>query len=226
MVVAFTRSAPLLERLAEPARRLIVHDPTPPASGGHAALWLAQAVAPLLGSAPTLSLADVPVLSFTDAEQRDADDRTRGLPARFLAVHPGSGSPSKNWPAERFLETARRLAGDDPWLLVAGPAEAGLAAPSGAILARASGRCGCSAPRSRGPASSSATTPASRTSPRPRALRRSRSSAPPTPTSGRPWARGVATLRAPGGSIAALDLEAVLGAARRLRSAASGLPSG
>jgi len=135
-VVAFTRSVPLLERLAEPARRLIVHDPTPPASGGHAALWLAHAVAPLLSSAPTLSLADVPVLSFTDAEQHDADNRTRGLPARFLAVHPGSGSPSKNWPVGRFFETARRLAGEDPWLLVTGPAEAELAAPSGAILAR------------------------------------------------------------------------------------------
>jgi heptosyltransferase III len=27
---------------------------------------------------------------------------------RPLAIHPGSGSPRKNWPVERFLETARR----------------------------------------------------------------------------------------------------------------------
>src|SRR3990172_6927093 len=51
-------------------------------------------------------LADVPVLSFTDAEQRDAENRPRGLPARFLAVHPGSGSPSKNWHLARVLEAA------------------------------------------------------------------------------------------------------------------------
>ncbi|MGH7152096.1 MAG: glycosyltransferase family 9 protein, partial [Planctomycetota bacterium] len=30
-------------------------------------------------------------------------------PGRVLAVHPGSGSPRKNWPADRFAEVATRF---------------------------------------------------------------------------------------------------------------------
>ena len=33
----------------------------------------------------------------------------RGLHGKPIVVHPGSGSPSKNWPAERFVEVIRRL---------------------------------------------------------------------------------------------------------------------
>jgi ADP-heptose:LPS heptosyltransferase len=58
------------------------------------------------------------------------------LPAGFLAVHPGSGSPAKNWPFDRFVETARRLSPGRPWLLVLGPAEDAAAPPAGAIVAR------------------------------------------------------------------------------------------
>ena len=93
-------------------------------------------MAPLVVSAPASGPVDVPILSFTDTECGDAADLTHALVPRFLAVHPGSGSPSKNWPTSRFLEAAGRLAGPEPWLLVAGPAEAGLEAPRGAILAR------------------------------------------------------------------------------------------
>jgi len=46
------------------------------------------------------------------------------LPARFLAIHPGSGSLVKNWPADRFAALARSVSRDRPWLLVEGPAEA------------------------------------------------------------------------------------------------------
>ncbi len=48
---------------------------------------------------------------------------TRDLPEGFLAVHPGSGSPAKNWPTERFAEAAHRLSDGRPCLLVLGPAE-------------------------------------------------------------------------------------------------------
>lgn len=34
----------------------------------------------------------------------------RGLEEPVLALHPGSGSPKKNWPADRFVEVARRAA--------------------------------------------------------------------------------------------------------------------
>ena len=44
-----------------------------------------------------------------------------GLPRASIAIHPGSGSPAKNWPAERWVELAARLEG--PFLLVLGEAE-------------------------------------------------------------------------------------------------------
>lgn len=34
----------------------------------------------------------------------------RGLEKTAVAIHPGSGSPRKNWPADRFAELARKLA--------------------------------------------------------------------------------------------------------------------
>ena len=37
------------------------------------------------------------------------------------AIHPGSGSPRKNWPAERWIEVIKRL--DQPMLLILGEAE-------------------------------------------------------------------------------------------------------
>ena len=35
--------------------------------------------------------------------------RSLGLKGRPAAVHPGSGSPAKNWPVERYVEIVRRL---------------------------------------------------------------------------------------------------------------------
>jgi ADP-heptose:LPS heptosyltransferase len=58
------------------------------------------------------------------------------MPAGFLAVHPGSGSRVKNWPFDRFIETARRLSPGRPWLLVLGPAEDDVRPPPDARLAR------------------------------------------------------------------------------------------
>jgi ADP-heptose:LPS heptosyltransferase len=136
LVVAYSRSPSLIERLAERARRLIVHDPAPPASGPHAARWLEQAIAPLVGALPEATTPAAGLLTFTDAEQREADGRIRSLPPRFLAVHPGSGSPGKNWPLDRFAAAAGRLAGEEPWLLVQGPAEESLVAPAQALVAR------------------------------------------------------------------------------------------
>lgn len=42
-----------------------------------------------------------------------------------IALHPGSGGASKNWPAARWLELLRRIAGETNWrvLLVGGEAE-------------------------------------------------------------------------------------------------------
>jgi ADP-heptose:LPS heptosyltransferase len=130
LVIAYTRSAPVLDALGPRARLLVHRDPAPPAAGPHASIWLA-------GALETLGLraaADPEPLRFTPAETAEAEVATSGLPPRFLAVHPGSGSPGKNWPFLRFAEAAARLTGGQPWLLVLGPAEdellAGGAAPA------------------------------------------------------------------------------------------------
>jgi hypothetical protein len=133
VVVALTRSGPVLEVLHAFSRRVLAHDPAPPLGGPHASLWLAQSLSPLglfAGSNPP------PPLSFSVDERRQARERTGDLLDGFLAVHPGSGSPDKNWPAERFVELARRLSDARPWLLVQGPAEERMAVPPDAIVAR------------------------------------------------------------------------------------------
>jgi ADP-heptose:LPS heptosyltransferase len=124
-VVAYTRSRSLTDALRPRARLLLVHDPAPPARGPHASHWLAQPIA-------TLGVSDgpePPELTFSGEEQALAEALLRRLPPRFLAFHPGSGSATKNWPAERFLALARQLDGHPslgrpPSLLVLGPAEA------------------------------------------------------------------------------------------------------
>jgi heptosyltransferase III len=57
--------------------------------------------------------------------------------AGAVVIHPGSGSPRKNWPLERFVELARLLEADGRkvrW--IAGPAEEGLAVPPSVSLWR------------------------------------------------------------------------------------------
>jgi heptosyltransferase III len=131
-VVAFTRAAPVLAALGEKARRLVVRDPSPPVGGPHASRWLAGALEGL-GIDPR---PEPPNLGFTDAERRAAESLVAGLPPGFLAVHPGSGSPAKNWPLARFAEAGQQLSPGRPWLLVLGPAERRVEAPPGAVVAR------------------------------------------------------------------------------------------
>jgi ADP-heptose:LPS heptosyltransferase len=224
VVVAYTRSAPVLEALAARTRRLIHQDPAPPNTGPHAARWLSRAVEPLLAGR-SLTLETGGVLEFTDEERQRADASTRELPDGFVSVHPGSGSPAKNWPFARFVETARALAEGRRWLLVAGPAESALAAPADAVLARewplrvlgaaltrSSLFLGNDAGVSHLAAAVGAPTLAL--------------FGPTDPSLWAPVGPRVKTLRAPGGSLDALGVAAVLAAARELRSAASGPPSG
>jgi heptosyltransferase-3 len=131
-VVAYTRSAPVLEALGRRARRLVARDPAPPPGGPHASLWLAEGLAPLAVDPRH----EPPSLLFTEAEGLEAEALAAGMPAGFLAVHPGSGSRAKNWPFDRFVETARRLSPGRTWLLILGPAEEDVSPPPRARLAR------------------------------------------------------------------------------------------
>jgi heptosyltransferase-3 len=131
-VIAFTRSPPALAALRMRARRVVARDPAPPAGGPHASRWLAGALVHLgIDSLPEPS-----PLRFTDSERGEAGTLTENLPTGFLAVHPGSGSPAKNWPLDRFAATAGRLSPGRPWLLVLGPAEHEAVPPPGAVVAR------------------------------------------------------------------------------------------
>jgi heptosyltransferase-2 len=100
----------------------------------HAARWYCSAI-PEHGGEP-----EPPPLRATEAEEAQAAPWRERLPPDFIAIHPGSGSPSKNWPADRFAAVARALSPHRPWLLIAGPADAAAVAPlaqrPGAIVAR------------------------------------------------------------------------------------------
>jgi ADP-heptose:LPS heptosyltransferase len=136
--VVYSRDAALARTIGALIARVVVHDPLPPSGTGHAADWLARPVASL-----GINCSDGPaLLQATDEEQERAAAILRDLPDRFLAVHPGSGSPAKTWPADRFGEVVDAL-GVERFLLVEGPADAAAAAPlrarRGAVLARGLG---------------------------------------------------------------------------------------
>ena len=48
-------------------------------------------------------------LHLPEAVAKAGVDRVRAFGGRVVAIHPGSGSPRKNWPLERFIETAKTL---------------------------------------------------------------------------------------------------------------------
>lgn len=50
-----------------------------------------------------------PRLIMPEARLAEGRGRIAALRAPVLAIHPGSGSPSKNWPLENFTAVARRL---------------------------------------------------------------------------------------------------------------------
>jgi ADP-heptose:LPS heptosyltransferase len=124
--IAFTRRAEVAARLRVLIPRVIVRDPEP--GEGHASPWLAEAARDLGAVADPLP----PDLEPTPEEREAARPFRSRLPPRFLALHPGSGSTAKNWPADRFAALARGLAPSRPWLLVSGPADEAATAALGA----------------------------------------------------------------------------------------------
>jgi heptosyltransferase-3 len=116
-IVAYTRSRDLqrgLERLGPP---VVAHDPTPP-PGEHAARWLARALP------AGVRMVDTPaVCRASEGEALSARPFLRALPDGFVAIHPGSGSPAKNWPTARYRELLAALAPPRPWLVACGPAD-------------------------------------------------------------------------------------------------------
>jgi heptosyltransferase-2 len=137
-VIAYTASADLLRGLARAASsaQIVAQPPQPPPAGPHAAHWLAQSVA-RLGANPGVT---PPTFAASEVETAPARPWLDRLGRRFLAIHPGSGAPRKNWPADRFALLIERVTGARPFLLVEGPADADAAtfarAIPGAVHAR------------------------------------------------------------------------------------------
>jgi heptosyltransferase-2 len=117
----------VVDRLRTLIARVIVRDPVPKA--GHAALWVLDAAREL----GAVAVPAVPDMVPTEAERAAARPLLARLPPRFLALHPGSGSPEKNWPVDRFAAVPRALSPSRPWLLVIGPAEEEAAAALGGL---------------------------------------------------------------------------------------------
>jgi ADP-heptose:LPS heptosyltransferase len=124
LAVAYTRSDEVRDGLARLAERVLAWDPAPPPNV-HASEWLARPLAELGLHAP----ATIPSLVFSDGERQAARAWSEKVPRHFLAVHPGSGSPRKNWPAERFARLADAIAPAEPFLVIEGPADATAAGP-------------------------------------------------------------------------------------------------
>ena len=133
--IAYTTSLPIRESLRRLIPRVLDLPPTPPPSV-HASEWLA-APTRALGCDPSPL---PPPQAPTEEERASARPWRERLGDVFVAVHPGSGSPAKNWPGARFADLAAELAGGRPFLLVEGPADAEAAAVvarvPGAVIAR------------------------------------------------------------------------------------------
>lgn len=105
--------------------RKIIERPFPPeGSRMHAADYLLSTLAPL-----GIDAADNTPRLYLSAQDRESASRILkglGLEGRAVAaLHPGSGSPRKCWPAERFAELARTLLERDmEVLIIEGPADA------------------------------------------------------------------------------------------------------
>ena len=119
LAIAYTRNQALARNLGALVPTVVAWDPTPPAGGFHAARCLAQ---PLIHLGLDVDL-DPPTCLPAPEELESAAGLAAQLPQGFVAVHPGSGSPAKNWPAGSFAALLESLAAGGPWLLVEGPAD-------------------------------------------------------------------------------------------------------
>ena len=53
-----------------------------------------------------------PQLNLKENHLRNGRDRIKSMGERVVAIHPGSGSPTKNWPIDKFLDLVERITGN------------------------------------------------------------------------------------------------------------------
>ena len=124
LAYVLSADADVAANLARHAGRVVTCAPAPP-PGVHASDWLARPLAAIGLDVPGV----LPPFRFSPAERTAARPWLDRLPERFLALHPGSGSTRKNWPAERYAELAARLSPSEPFLAIRGPADGDAATP-------------------------------------------------------------------------------------------------
>ena len=129
--------APAARLRAALGERLIVWPPLPPADAPAPIGQHLQGALASLAIAPTAAF---PAITLTPEDQEFARRYWRAhdlAEQAVIALHPGSGSAQKNWPASRYAELAALLQNDGARLLiVAGPADD---APLKALRERLSG---------------------------------------------------------------------------------------
>ena len=125
LAAVFKKSTAGQDRPWHTGLRIVSVDPLPPEGWDRsAAAWIAGQVCEALGlDAPC----ETPCIRLPQAAEDAARTllASRGVGERFVAVHPGSGSTTKNWPPDRFEAIAGRVRDDTQrgvvWLI--GPAE-------------------------------------------------------------------------------------------------------
>ena len=134
LVIIYGRSEgdELAGNAARLCRGAVLSWPVEPEAGTHAALHFARAVAELDAGELPLPALGVPPEARAWAAQWLADRLPGPSP---IAVHPGSGSANKCWPAARFAALIERISGSV--LVLRGPADG---APCKELARRLGGR--------------------------------------------------------------------------------------
>jgi heptosyltransferase-2 len=101
----------------------LIHGPAKVDGHEHAARQLARALEEL-----GLRVSDFAPKIYASPEDREfADDFLRGMPRPILAVHPGSGSETKNWPIENWIKFGNDVLASDKFrgslVIVSGEAD-------------------------------------------------------------------------------------------------------
>ncbi len=103
----------------------LIHGPAKVDDRDHAARQLAQPLEEL-----GLRASDFAPRIYPSTEDRKfAEDFLRGMPQPILAIHPGSGSETKNWPIENWIEFGNVVLDSDKFrgtlIIVSGEADQG-----------------------------------------------------------------------------------------------------
>lgn len=114
----------LRQTLPQACRGKVFFHPFRPVAGGHVAAAYVESIGDPPGDPVLQPAAGAIDLNAADLAEACRLLELRGVePGHFILLMPGSGSRTKNWPAESYLELARHLGESTPIVTVLGPAE-------------------------------------------------------------------------------------------------------